>query len=78
MDRSDFGLAASVWSADEAAARAVLERLDVGTAYWNCCDRVSPQLPWSGRRSSGVGSTLGHDGLAAMLRPKAYHLRPAV
>ncbi|MCX6263823.1 MAG: aldehyde dehydrogenase, partial [Bacteroidetes bacterium] len=46
-----------------------------GTVYWNCCDRVSPALPWSGRKHSGLGSTLSHAGLRAFSQPKAYHLR---
>jgi acyl-CoA reductase-like NAD-dependent aldehyde dehydrogenase len=29
-----------------------------GSVYWNCCDRVSPRLPWSGVGHSGIGLTL--------------------
>ena len=75
MNDTDFGLTAGVFTADEARARALLARLDAGSAYWNCCDRVSPRLPWSGRNASGQGSTLGVDGIVAFTRPKAYHLR---
>jgi acyl-CoA reductase-like NAD-dependent aldehyde dehydrogenase len=45
--------------------------------YWNCCDRVSPRLPWSGRGDSGIGATLGLDGIRAFVQPKAWHLRSA-
>ncbi len=57
------------------ATKALLAQLEVGSAYWNCCDRVSPQLPWSGRGHSGRGVTLGYEGIASFTRPKAWHLR---
>ena len=46
-----------------------------GSVYWNCCDRVSPRLPWSGVGHSGVGVTLSTYGIQAFTRPKAWHLR---
>eukprot|EP00898_Chlorokybus_atmophyticus_P003309 jgi/Chlat1/397/Chrsp10S08630 len=75
MGDTEYGLTAGVYSRDEEAAMRMLKALDVGTGYWNCCDRVSPALPWSGRKHSGVGSTLGLNGLRAMVRPKALHLK---
>jgi len=75
MADTEYGLTAAVYSASRARAESILGRLDVGTAYWNCCDRVSPRLPWSGRGHSGVGCTLSTYGIEAFLKPKAYHLR---
>jgi acyl-CoA reductase-like NAD-dependent aldehyde dehydrogenase len=75
MNDTPYGLTAAVYSRDEARARRMLRRVNAGSAYWNCCDRVSPRLPWSGRGQSGMGATLGRDGLLAMTRPKAWHLR---
>jgi acyl-CoA reductase-like NAD-dependent aldehyde dehydrogenase len=75
MNDTDYGLTAAVYGRDRARAERLLARLDVGTAYWNCCDRVSPALPWTGRRGSGLGVTLSREGIAAFLRPKAWHLR---
>lgn len=76
MADTEFGLTAAVYTKSRARAEALLAELDVGTAYWNCCDRVSPRLPWSGRGHSGIGCTLSTYGIEAFLRPKAYHLRP--
>ena len=28
----------------------LLAQVNAGSVYWNCCDRVSPRLPWSGAR----------------------------
>ncbi|HEY4186593.1 MAG TPA: aldehyde dehydrogenase family protein [Polyangia bacterium] len=75
MNDTDYGLTAGVYSVDRARAHAVLARVDAGSVYWNCCDRVSPRLPWTGRRHSGMGSTLSTDGIRAFVRPKAWHLR---
>jgi acyl-CoA reductase-like NAD-dependent aldehyde dehydrogenase len=76
MADTDYGLTAAVYSRDRERAERLLSELEVGTGYWNCCDRVSPGLPWSGRRCSGVGCTLGTAGIRSFLLPKAYHLRP--
>jgi acyl-CoA reductase-like NAD-dependent aldehyde dehydrogenase len=77
MADTEYGLTAAVYSNDRARAERILSALDVGSAYWNCCDRVSPRLPWSGRHCSGIGCTLGSAGIRAFLKPKAWHLRPA-
>ncbi len=75
MNDTAYGLTASVYSTSKERATSILEKMDTGTAYWNCCDRVTPSLPWSGRNQSGFGSTLGHAGIRAFTQPKAYHLR---
>lgn len=75
MNDTDYGLTAGVYTRDERRARGLLAQVDAGSAYWNCCDRVSPRLPWSGRNHSGIGSTLSTYGILAFTQPKAYHLR---
>jgi acyl-CoA reductase-like NAD-dependent aldehyde dehydrogenase len=77
MADTPYGLTAAVYATERARAERILSKLDVGSAYWNCCDRVSPRLPWSGRHASGIGSTLGTAGIRAFLKPKAWHLRPS-
>ena len=39
MNDTEFGLTASVFSSDKQVAGEVLRNVNVGTAYWNCCDR---------------------------------------
>ena len=75
MNDTAYGLTAAVYTPDRARAERLLARVNTGTAYWNCCDRVSPRLPWSGRGASGLGVTLAREGLATFTRPKAWHLR---
>jgi len=75
MNDSEYGLTAGVYTPDGTRARRILERVHCGSAYWNCCDRVSPALPWSGVGKSGVGVTLSKYGIQTFTRPKAWHLR---
>ncbi len=75
MADTEYGLTAAVYTKDEARAAKLLSELPVGSAYVNCCDRVSPRLPWTGRKHSGIGSTLSTLGIQAFLQPKAWHIR---
>jgi len=75
MQDTEYGLTAAVFSSNEERAIDILKEMNTGTVYWNCCDRVSPNLPWSGRKNSGLGSTLSSQGIRAFVQPKAYHLR---
>ncbi|HTP48269.1 MAG TPA: aldehyde dehydrogenase family protein [Casimicrobiaceae bacterium] len=75
MNDTEYGLTAGVYTPDEKRARRILAQVHAGSAYWNCCDRVSPRLPWSGVGHSGIGLTLSTYGIQAFTRPKAWHLR---
>lgn len=75
MKDTPYGLTAGVYGKDKARASKLLATMNTGTVYFNCCDRVSPRLPWSGRGHSGLGTTLSTLGIAAFLQPKAWHLR---
>jgi len=75
MNDTDYGLTAGVYTMDAARAERILARVDAGSVYWNCCDRVSPRLPWSGVKHSGIGLTLSTYGIETFTRPKAWHLR---
>jgi acyl-CoA reductase-like NAD-dependent aldehyde dehydrogenase len=74
MNDSAYGLTAGVYTPDEKRARRILSQVHAGSAYWNCCDRVSPRLPWSGVGHSGIGLTLSTYGIQTFTRPKAWHL----
>ena len=75
MNDTDYGLTAGIYTADEKRAKKILARINAGSVYWNCCDRVSPRLPWSGVKHSGIGLTLSTYGIQTFTRPKAWHLR---
>ena len=75
MNDTEYGLTAGVYTPDRKRAHKVLAQVNSGSVYWNCCDRVSPRLPWSGVGHSGIGLTLSTYGIRTFTRPKAWHLR---
>jgi acyl-CoA reductase-like NAD-dependent aldehyde dehydrogenase len=75
MQDTEYGLTASVYSSKLERAEKILQQINAGSGYWNCCDRVSAALPWSGRKHSGFGTTLSHAGLRAFVKTKAWHLK---
>ena len=75
MGDTNYGLTAAVYSKSFERAEQVMKQMQTGTVYWNCCDRVSANLPWSGRKQSGFGTTLSYLGIRAFVQPKAYHIR---
>jgi len=75
MQDTKYGLTAAIYSANYERAETVMQQMNSGSVYWNCCDRVSATLPWSGRQHSGIGSTLSYQGIRAFVHPKAYHIR---
>jgi len=77
MNDTEYGLTAGVYTPDEKRARKILAQVRSGSVYWNCCDHVSPRLPWSGLGHSGIGLTLSTYGIQTFTRPKAWHLRGA-
>ena len=76
MNDTHYGLTASIYSPSRTRALQMLSRVSSGTAYWNCCDRVSPHVPWTGRGRSGLGATLSEEGIRAFIQPRAWHMKP--
>ncbi|MBL4666202.1 MAG: aldehyde dehydrogenase family protein [Sneathiella sp.] len=78
MNDSEFGLTASVWTNDEAAAIEIGDQVNTGTWFMNRCDYLDPALAWTGVKNSGRGCTLSSVGFESMTRPKSYHLRTKI
>ena len=76
MQDTRYGLTAAVYTREADRAEGILKQLNTGTVYWNCCDRVSPHVPWSGRNDSGFGLTLSYHGIRAFTQVKAWQFRP--
>ena len=75
MNDSRFGLTASIWSADAAAAHRIAAQLETGTVFLNRCDYLDPALAWTGVKDTGRGTTLSALGFAHLTRPKSHHFR---
>ncbi len=78
MNDSEFGLTASIWTTDAAAALAIGDRVETGTWFMNRCDYLDPALAWTGVKDSGRGCTLSRVGFEQLTRPKSFHLRTAI
>lgn len=74
MNDTDYGLTSSVYTSNRERGEKILRQINSGTGYLNCCDRVSSYLPWSGRKNSGLGTTLSAHGLYAFCAPKGLHI----
>lgn len=77
INDSEYGLTASIWTADPDAVLAIGGSLAVGTVFMNRCDTLHPALAWSGTKCSGRGCTLSAYGYDALTRPKSFNLEAA-
>jgi acyl-CoA reductase-like NAD-dependent aldehyde dehydrogenase len=73
---SAYGLAASIFTQDEAAARSLAAGIDAGTVTINdiIVPTADPRLPFGGRKLSGNGFTRGAEGLLELTVPKVVTL----
>ena len=63
-DASDYGLGASVWSADADHALALARRIEAGSLYINSHSvPPDPEVPFGGVKQSGLGYELGDWGV---------------
>ena len=75
MNDSPYGLTASVWTEDAAAAERIGDATATGTVFMNRCDYVDPSLAWTGVKDTGRGAGMSRLGFEALTRPKSFHLR---
>jgi acyl-CoA reductase-like NAD-dependent aldehyde dehydrogenase len=75
MNDSDYGLSASVWTADTDTGLKLLDEIEAGTVYLNRCDHADLYLPWGGLKNSGLGRVNGREGLKQASDIKAFHVR---
>ncbi len=78
MNDSEFGLTASLWTADPERAARIGAQIETGTIYMNRCDYLDPALCWTGCKNTGRGGALSVLGYHNLTRPKSYHLRKAL
>jgi len=77
MNDSDFGLTASLWTADADRAARLGARIEIGTVFMNRADYLDPGLCWTGCKDTGRGAALSPLGYHSVTRPKSYHLKKA-
>jgi aldehyde dehydrogenase (NAD+) len=62
-NRTEYGLAAAVWTRDIGKAYAIANSVRAGTVWVNCYDVFDAAAPFGGFKQSGIGRELGEYGL---------------
>ena len=62
-NRTEYGLAAAVWTRDIGKAHAIADNVRAGTVWINCYDVFDAAAPFGGFKQSGMGRELGEYGL---------------
>lgn len=75
MNDSDFGLTASLWTADAERANALAPKIETGTVFMNRADYVDPAGCWTGVKDTGRGGAMSILGYRAVTRPRTIHFR---
>lgn len=69
-NRTEYGLAASVWTKSLSRAEAARRRLQSGIVWINCVHDLSPGTPVSGHKQSGLGSEYGLEAMDQYMKIK--------
>ncbi|WP_235536355.1 aldehyde dehydrogenase family protein, partial [Sphingomonas sp. Root50] len=72
---TEYGLAASVWSKDTAAALRIAERIEAGTVWINEIHVFGPHIAFGGHKQSGMGVENALDGLAEYTNPQTITVK---
>ncbi len=71
---TEYGLGATVWSADPEKALAVARHIDAGTVWINTHMMLQPDVPAGGAKQSGMGVEMGAEGLAELTQSHTLYV----
>jgi aldehyde dehydrogenase (NAD+) len=74
-NRTNYGLAAGVWTRDIKKAQAVANGVRAGTVWVNCYNVLDTRAPFGGFKQSGTGRELGEYGLQQYSEVKTVIVR---
>ena len=74
-NRTDYGLAAGVWTRDIKKAHAIANSVRAGTVWVNCYNVLDTRAPFGGFKQSGIGRELGEYGLQQYTEVKTVTIK---
>ncbi len=74
-NRSQFGLGASIWTADPVLAEALTSEIEAGCVFVNGIVKSDPRLPFGGIKSSGYGRELSEVGIREFVNIKTVWVK---
>jgi aldehyde dehydrogenase (NAD+) len=74
-NRTQYGLAAAVWTRDIKKAHAIANGVRAGTVWVNCYHVLDTRAPFGGFKQSGMGRELGEYGLEQYTEPKTVIMK---
>src|ERR1043166_8383131 len=76
-NKTNYGLAAAVWTRDVAKAHYLAKKIKAGTVWINCYDVFDAAAPFGGYKMSGLGRELGEYGLELYTEVKTVYVNLA-
>ena len=71
---SEFGLGASLWTADLEKAKGLAHRIESGMVFVNSLVKSDPRVPFGGIKKSGIGRELSGYGLKEFVNVKTVSI----
>jgi succinate-semialdehyde dehydrogenase / glutarate-semialdehyde dehydrogenase len=68
---SQYGLGASIWTADYDLAKSLIPQIEAGNVYINAIVRGDPKMPFGGIKMSGYGREFGEYGIKEFVNIKS-------
>jgi succinate-semialdehyde dehydrogenase / glutarate-semialdehyde dehydrogenase len=72
---SEYGLGASIWTADYNLAKSLIPQIQAGNVYVNSIVRGDPKMPFGGIKKSGYGREFGEYGIKEFVNIKSIVIK---
>lgn len=74
INQAGEGLGGSIWTADLERASELAARFETGTVWVNKHGELDPSIPFSGAKTSGIGTELGPEGVKEFTQQKIVNI----